>query len=142
MSKRTSKTVTRAALVRAFTSPGRSRSQTNAIVARYIGNNPVPPVWSLASVRGVFGTAVARSWAKKIRHLRLATYRDPETTRWLIPVVQTAYDFGTSPEALASTAAVIGELEALFRAGKGPYGQSKAHVPFVADEFHQAFASA
>lgn len=142
MSKKTSKTVTRAALVRTFASPGRSRSETTAIVSRYMGNNPVPPAWSLASVRGVFGNAIARAWAKKIRHLRLATFRDPETMRWLTPVVQTAYDFGTTPEALANIAPVIGELEALLLTGKGPYGLSEAHYPFVVDEFHQAFASA
>jgi hypothetical protein len=91
--------VTRAALIRAFSSPARSRTEVGEIVARYMGDSPVPPSWSIASVRGVFGRRIAREWARHIRHLQAASHRG-ENGRWLHPLVQTAYDFGRTPEAL------------------------------------------
>jgi len=126
------RTITRAAVVRAFSGPGRSRAEVRSIVTRYIGDSPVPPLWSLASVRGTFGVRVARAWARHLRHLRSATYRG-ENGRWLTPVVQTAYDFGTTPEALAATPPMIGELMAL--AEKVRMSSDTQRVPVLVDEF-------
>nr|CUV17018.1 protein of unknown function [Ralstonia solanacearum] len=97
MSKKTNKVVTRAAVVRVFTSPGRSRRETMDIVSRYMGDCPVPPAWGLGGVRGTFGKAVARAWAKRLRHLHVAHYRDPQTQRAITPVVQSIQDLMISP---------------------------------------------
>lgn len=125
MSKKTNKTVTRAMVVRAFTSPARSHRETMDIVSRYMGNSPVPPSWGIGGVRGTFGKAIARAWAKKIRHLRPAYCFDPKTKRAITPVVQSVYDLGASPEALSRARATT-----LEDAPQTP------GVPFVLDEFH------
>lgn len=101
---RTKNTVTRARLIRALSAPGRSRKAVLEIVARYMGDSPVPPAWTLAGIRGVFGSRVAHEWARHIRHLSPAAYRSKDR-RWLHPVVQTAYDFGTTPEAMKAAQA-------------------------------------
>lgn len=69
-----------------------------AIVDKYIGKSPVPPCWGRLGVRGTFGKDVERLWARHIRPLRLATYRDERSGRMLTPAMQTFYDFGTTPE--------------------------------------------
>lgn len=96
---RTKNTVTRARLIRALSTPGRSRKDVLEVVTRYMGDSPVPPAWSLASIRGVFGRRVAREWARHLRHLSPGAYRGKDR-RWLHPVAQTAYDFGSTPEAM------------------------------------------
>jgi hypothetical protein len=93
-------TVTRKALVRAFTSHGRSHKEVMDLVAQYMGDSPVPPCWSLASVQGTFGKLIARRWARYIRGLRPASYK--HAGRWLFSQVQTSYDFGMSPDELAA----------------------------------------
>lgn len=95
----------RADLIKAFSGPLLTRQETMEIVNRYMGASPVPPAWSYASVRGVFGKHVARLWAKRLRHRPAGVYRDAETGRVLHPVTQTAYDFGTTPEAMREAAA-------------------------------------
>lgn len=134
MSKRTRKTVTRAALISAFSSHKRSRRETAEIVRKYMGDNPVPPAWSLASVRGTFGPDIARAWAKKIRHLNSASFRDPSTGHWLTPVAQTAYDFGATPQAQSATPVTLGELSALLKSGRGPYSNTGHNLPLIIDE--------
>lgn len=121
---RTKNTVTRARLIRALSTPDRSRKDDLEIIARYMGDSPVPPVWSLASIRGVFGHRVAREWAKHIRHLSPAAYRSKER-RWLHPVVQTAYDFGTTPEAMKEAALQASATQA---AGVDPNQAKKAEL--------------
>lgn len=88
--------VTRARLIRAFSTPGRSRAEVVEAVRRYMGDSPVPPTWSLAGVRGALGGSIARQWARHIRHLGAAGYRDKKTHRWLYPVVQSIHDFDPS----------------------------------------------
>lgn len=127
MNKKTNKMVTRAAVVRAFTSPGRSRRETMDIVSRYMGDCPVPPSWSLGGVRGTFGKAIARAWAKKIRHLRVAHYHEQQSRRAIIPVVQSIHDLENSPKALSRARAMADAPEPT------PPGQ---RAPFVVDEFH------
>lgn len=95
-------TVTRAILNRAFSTPDRPRTEVAAIVSKYIGSSPVPPSWGRLGVRGTFGRKIERLWSRHIKGLRLATYR--EAGRYLTPVVQTAYDFGTTPEELQKSA--------------------------------------
>ena len=82
---------------KAFTVASISTSERDAIVAKYMGNSPVPPSWSYVSVRGTFGKKVARIWARKLRHRPAGVYRDSESGRWLHPAVQTTYDFGITP---------------------------------------------
>lgn len=92
--------LTRSDLVRAFSGPSITKEETKSIVNRYMGDSPVVPAWSYASVRGVFGIKAARIWARKLRHRRPGVYRDAESGRWLHPAVQTAYDFGKTPDTL------------------------------------------
>ena len=47
--------VTRADLIKAFSFPGVPRSRTLELVKQYMGDAPLPPVWSKASVQGTFG---------------------------------------------------------------------------------------
>lgn len=96
-------TVTRAILIRAFSTPDRPRAEVAAVVNQYVGGSPVPPSWGRLGVRGTFGRKIERLWSRHIKGLRLATYR--EAGRNLTPVVQTAYDFGTTPEELQKSAA-------------------------------------
>jgi len=137
MKNRSSKVVTRAALFRAFASPSRSRTETVAIVAEFMSSSPVPPAWNLASVRQVFGSSIARAWAKHIRHLQPACYLHGDTGRIVTPCVQTAYDFDTVPDELGKPPTVIGELTAMLRKSS-PYGTTASKITFVADDL-QAF---
>jgi len=114
--------VTRRALFRAFSSPARTHQQVKSLVDKYMADGAVPH-WSAAGVRGVFGRRIEREWARHLRH-RPAT---PGLH------VQTAYDFGTTPEALAGTAPVIGELAAIVGA-KG--SRIKAPTTLIVDEYH------
>lgn len=97
--------VTKKTLFRAFGTPERSRQEVKVIVDRYVGDSPVPPTWGRRGVRGTFGRKIERLWARHIRGLRQATYRDKDSGRFLTPVVQSAYDFGTTPEKLREMAA-------------------------------------
>lgn len=126
MSKKTKKAVTRMALIRAFTSPARTRRQTMEIVACYMGNSPVPPLWGLVGVRGTFGARIARAWARKIRHLEPARYRDDKTSCYLTPVVQTAYDLGRTAE----------ELDKMTRSTLGHALEQVTPAPLVLVEFY------
>lgn len=118
--------LTRADLVKAFSGPAIPRQQTMEIVAQYMGNSPVPPAWSYAGVRGTFGKKAARMWAKKLRHRMPGVYRDPKSGRWLHPVVQSVYDFGTTPEKLRSMADML---------KAAPVDAPKSLVVF--DEYHK-----
>lgn len=93
-------TVSRAALIRAFSTPDRSHHEVLDIVARYIGDNIVPPSWGMLGVRGIFGKQIAKLWARRIKPMKVAAYKDEQSGRWLTPVVQTAYELGTTPEAM------------------------------------------
>mgnify|MGYP000164546801 CR=1 FL=1 len=128
MSKKTNKVVTRAAVVRAFTSPGRSRRETMDIVSRYVGDFQVPPAWGLGGVRGTFGKAIARAWARKVRHLRVAQYFDPQTQRAITPVVQSIQDLEILHRTRPHARAIDHALESV------PQDQS---APFIMDECHQ-----
>lgn len=114
------KRLTRGDLVRAFSDPSFSRKQTMEIVTRYMGNSTVPPAWSYAGVLGTFGKKVARLWAKKLRHRSAGVYRDQESGRWLHPIVQTVYDFGTTPEKLRDLMADV-KLQPSAEIPKAPF---------------------
>jgi hypothetical protein len=77
-----------------------TRRETMDVVSRYMGTSPVPPAWTYAGVLGTFGKRIARLWARHLRHRLPGVYRDPQTRRYLHPVVQTVYDFGLTPEQL------------------------------------------
>lgn len=94
--------VTRRALIKAFSSPARTRQQTMEIVARYMGDAPVPPAWSRGGVQANFGKAIARAWARKIRHLGMASHAATPGGRRVFSVVQSIHDF---PGSAASAAA-------------------------------------
>ncbi|MFH0134790.1 hypothetical protein ACGLHS_31565 [Variovorax sp. VaC1] len=121
---RSTKRVTRAALIRAFSSPGQKRGAVMAVVKQYMGDSQEPPTWSKASVLGTFGKRIARQWARHIRHLAPAGN----------VFVQTFYDFGMSPEqARQASARMEGQSDDSVR----------APVPaplLLLDEFHRAFA--
>lgn len=86
-------TVTKKRLLRAFSIPGYKHSDAIAVVNAYMKNNPVPPVWSGASVKGTFGTKIYRAWCRHIRRLRNASYRKGNSGHSLVYQVQTIYDF-------------------------------------------------
>lgn len=102
-------TVSRSALVKAFSTPDRRRQAVLKVVAQYMGNSPVPPSWSLASVRGTFGKKIARLWARHIRGMRTAGYRGANG-RWHHPVIQTSHDFNAF-ERLQKNKNVLAEAE-------------------------------
>ncbi len=87
--------LTRRALIKALSKPGRSRSDVSAIVDRFIGKSPVPPSWSLRGVRATFGRGVAREWARHLRHRTAG--RDPQV-RGRLHVVQTIADLGATTD--------------------------------------------
>lgn len=130
---RPSKRLERADIVAAFSGPHLTRRETMELVQRYMGSAPVPPAWTLASVRGVFGQRVARRWARHLRHRPAGVYRDPDSGRWLHPVVQTAYDFGVSPENLAPLSEGTPLTDADARAAIDGDG---CRVPVLFDEYH------
>lgn len=70
------------------------------IVDKYMGDSPVPPRWTPASVKGVFGVRIYRLWSRKIKNRRHVSYRSKDTGRWLTPVVQTWHDVGADTIAL------------------------------------------
>lgn len=119
-------TVSRAILIRAFSTPDRTRAEVVAVVNQYVGSSPVPPSWGRLGVRGTFGRKIERLWARHIRGLRLATYR--EAGRYLTPVVQTAYDFGTTPEELRQLADASGEASDTENVGRMVLSDLKAMV--------------
>lgn len=130
------KRLNRADIVKAFSSPALTRRETMDVVARYMGSSPVPPSWSYASVRGILGKRAAREWARHLRHRPAGVYRDAATGRLLHPSVQTAYDFGTTPEKVAAlnddTAFASGEARTLL-------DKLVKEAPFILDEYHSAW---
>lgn len=130
MSKKTKMVVSRALLIRAFTSPERTRQETMDIVARYMGSSPVPPSWGLEGVRGTFGKRVARAWARKVRHLTSAHYRDPGSGRVQFWVTQTAFDLGLTPQQ---------SDESLCRTPEHGFDEIRRLPSVAMDEFHLLF---
>lgn len=82
----TNKYVTRRRLLRAFSIPGYSHSDAIAVVNAYMRNNPEPPVWSAASVKGMFGVRIYRAWRRYIKPLQQCRSSH-------MYVIQTLYDF-------------------------------------------------
>lgn len=119
-------TVTRAILIRAFSTPDRPRTEVATIVSQYLGSSPVPPSWGRPGIRGIFGRKIERLWSRHIKGLRLATYR--EAGRYLTPVVQTAYDFGTTPEELQKMAEASKEADGAGNVGSMILSDLKAMV--------------
>jgi len=140
-------TVTRAILMRAFSTPDRHRTEVAAVVSQYVGSSPVPPSWGRLGVRGTFGRKIERLWSRYIKGLRLATYR--EAGRYLTPVVQTAYDFGTTPEELQKLAEasreatgadnvgsmVLSDLKAIVQSTHSAGDKTSKAFPVFMDEF-------
>lgn len=87
--------VTRADLIKAFSFHGVPRDETLAVVSRYMGSAPVPPVWSRTSVEGTFGKRIAARWARRIQHRPAGCQRNAEgrVVRW---ISQTLHDFAPS----------------------------------------------
>lgn len=143
-------TVTRAILVRAFSTPDRCRRDVVAIVAQYMGDSPVPPCWGRLGIRGTFGRDIERLWSRHIRGLHAASYRDRESGRFLTPVVQTAYDFGTTPEALRKSAElpsdissaenvghmILSDLMAMVKSTHSSGSKADQVFPVFMDEYH------
>lgn len=127
------KRLNRADIVRAFSAPDLTRSETMSAVKRYMGDSLVPPAWSHASVRGVFGNRLARLWARRLRSRPAGTYRDAQTGRWVHPVVQTAYDFGTTPAKMAAMSAGAAQSDA--EVGASPVGMGKKPL-LILDEYN------
>ncbi len=127
------KRLNRADIVQAFSAPDLTRSETMCAVKRYMGDSPVPPAWNHASVRGVFGTRLARLWARHMRSRAAGIYRDAETGRWLHPVVQTTYDFGTTQGEIAAMSAGAAPPDA--EAGASSLGMDKKQL-LILDEYH------
>jgi hypothetical protein len=127
------KRLNRADIVRAFAAPHLTRQQTLEIVKQYMSDSPVPPAWSQPGVRGVFGKGVARMWARHLRHRPTGCYRDSQSGRWLHPAIQTAFDLGTSPEAM-KMAGVLGHLEAAVKLQNQPV--LPVGMLIMIDEYH------
>lgn len=128
------KPLNRADVVKAFASPAMTRREVMDIVKRYMGNSPVPPSWTYASVRGTFGKRVARHWARHLRHRPPGSYRDAQTGIVLHSFVQTAYDFGTTPDKLAAMreSSQITAAEACAESSR-----LRKDLPFIIDEYHR-----
>lgn len=94
--------VTRRALIKAFSSPARTRQQTMEIVGRYMGDAPVPPAWSRGGVQENFGKAIARAWARKIRHLGMASHAATPGGCRVFTVVQSIHDLPGGTALLAT----------------------------------------
>lgn len=134
--------VTRAMLIRALAAPERTRCEVMSIVSKYVGNSPVPPAWSRIGVRGTFGRKVERLWSRHIKDLRVATYR--EAGRNLTPVVQTAYDFGSTPEELRQMAdkrpgpvgsMIMSDLTAMVQSAQSAGDPAPKSFPCFLDEW-------
>lgn len=128
--------VTRRALIKAFSSPARTRKQTMEIVARYMGDAPVPPAWSRGGVHANFGKAIARAWARKIRHLGIASHAASPGGRRLFNVVQSIHDFPGGAAFLATKSDPGDQREAadLLASNRKP--------PMLVDEFHMLLSPA
>jgi len=140
--------VTRRKLIRAFSTPDRTRAEVLSLLTEYMGNSPVPPAWGRLGVRGIFGRKVERLWARHIHGLRPAAYRDPESGRWLHPVTQTAYDFGSTPEELRKAAGaanadnpdavgriVMSDLKAMVQSAHAMGNEAAKSIPIIIDEW-------
>lgn len=104
--------VSRRTLLRVFAAPGRTNDEVKRAVARYMNfrDDGAIPHWSAVSVRGVFGKRIARKWARYLRHR-------PATPGLF---VQTAYDLGTTPEALVEREPLpTGEMAPSMKAQSG-----------------------
>lgn len=78
--------------MRAFSTPGRRRRDVMAIVRQYMSGAAAPPMWTLVSVRALFGRQVAREWSRHIRHLAPAMTRQGPAAPVVFPAVQTLHD--------------------------------------------------
>lgn len=87
------KQVSRADIFKLFALPGTTRAAAQKLVARYMGDAPVPPAWSRAGIEGVFGKSIASRWARHIQHRPQGYEPSPTGYRGRRWVVQALADF-------------------------------------------------
>lgn len=116
--------LTRADVIKAFSTPKLTHAKTMEIVAQYMGDQNVPPTWSPVGVRGTLGTRIARLWSRRLRrrHSGSNVY------------VQTSYDFGLSPKEMQQSGALAPLSAAVKTVGRKSLPEG---MIFVHDELHR-----